>query len=232
MVVKELQFASNYDFLATTAARSVLVEIAQILGSFKGKFAVLGGAVSWLSLTEVDMLHCGTVKEDLRLEPSSLGDGEYVRLVEALRKLGYHQRDDRRPFQLVRTVPARDSAPDIEIVIDFLMPRDAQIAQNSPPFLNQIAVQRADGAEIALMFNKVVAIEDEMPGCGVNLVRIAVASILAFRPMKGYANYNRKTVRTPMTSTVPSENTRMESTRLLKQSGRSLLFSRIVRATP
>ena len=188
----EPQFAGDYDDRTTKAVKSVLIEIAQILGSFEGKFAVIGGAVPWLLLNEADMPHSGTVDVDLGLDPSALGDGEYVRLVEALQKHGYHQRDNLRPFQLERTVPARDGGPDIDIVVDFLMPRDAEITRNTPPLISQFAVQRADGAELALNFNQMVAIEGDMPDGGVNLVRIAVASIPAFLAMKGYAIAQRQ----------------------------------------
>ena len=112
--------------------------------------------------------------------------------MEALQKHGYHQRDDRRPFQLVRTVPARDGGSDIDIVVDFLMPRYAEISKNTPPLISRFAVQRADGAELALKYNKVVAIEGDMPDGGVNLVRLTVASIPAFLAMKGYAIYKRQ----------------------------------------
>lgn len=188
----EPQFAVEYDNRTTTAAKSVLIEIAQILGSYEGKFAVIGGAVPWLLLSNADMAHSGTIDVDLGLDPSALGDGEYFRLVEALQKHGYHQRDDRRPFQLVRTVPAKDGGTDIDLDIDFLMPRETQIKRNRPSLLNRFAVQRADGAELALEFNKVVAIEGDMPDGGVNRVRITVASIPAFLAMKGYAIFNRK----------------------------------------
>jgi len=39
----------DYDERTTAAVKSVLVEMGQILGSFKGKFAVVGGAVSLAS---------------------------------------------------------------------------------------------------------------------------------------------------------------------------------------
>ena len=48
MAQVEPQFASDYDDRATAAVKSVLIEIGQILGSYKGKFAVIGGAVPWL----------------------------------------------------------------------------------------------------------------------------------------------------------------------------------------
>ena len=191
MDVTEPQSAGDYDDRTTAAVKSVLIEIGQILGSFNGKFAVMGGAVPWLLLTETDMPHSGTVDVDLGLDPTALGDGEYVRLVEALQAHGYHQRDNLRRFQLVRTVPARDGGPDIDVVVDFLMPRDAEIAKNRPALLSRFAVQRADGAELALRFNQMVAIDGDMPGGGRNCVPIAVASIPALLAMKGYAIANR-----------------------------------------
>jgi hypothetical protein len=39
------QSANQYEDRATEAVKSVLVEIGQILGSFNGKYAVIGGAV-------------------------------------------------------------------------------------------------------------------------------------------------------------------------------------------
>ena len=187
----EPQSAGDYDDRTTAAVKSVLVEIGQILGSFRGKFAVIGGAVPWLLLSEADMPHIGTLDVDLGLDASALGNGEYVRLVEALQTHGYQQRESLRRFQLVRTVPSRDGEPDIDVVVDFLMPRDAEIVRNRPPLISQFAVQRADGADLALRFYQMVAIEGDMPDGGRNIVRIAVASIPALLAMKGYAIANR-----------------------------------------
>ena len=189
--MREPQSAGDYNDRTTRAVKSVLIEIGQILGSFEGKFAIIGGAVPWLLLSEADMPHIGTGDVDLGLDPSALGDGEYVRLVEALQEHGYNQRDNLQRFQLVRTVPTRDDGPDIDVVVDFLMPRDAEIARNTPPLISQFAVQRADGTDLALRFYQMVAIEGDMPDGDSNLVRIAVASIPALLAMKGYAITNR-----------------------------------------
>ena len=183
--------ASDYDDRATGAVKSVLVEIGQVLGSYRGRFAVIGGAVPWLLLTGSDMPHVGTLDVDLTLDAEALDDGDYARLVDALLSQGYHQGADRRRFQLVRTVPARDGGPDIDVVVDFLMPRDAMIAKNVPPLVADFAVQRADGADLALISHKFVAIDGDMPGGGSNHVRIAVASIPALLAMKGYAIADR-----------------------------------------
>ena len=185
--MREPQSAADYDDRTTRTVKSVLIEIGQILASFNGKFAIVGGAVPWLLLGEADMPHIGTGDIDLVVDPSALGDGEYVRLVEALQANGYQQRDNLRRFQLVRTVAARDDGADIDIVVDFLMPRDAEITRNRPPLINQFAVQRAHGADLALKFYQMVAIDGDMPDGGRNRVRIAVASIPALLAMKGYA---------------------------------------------
>ena len=86
------QFPSDYDDRTTAAVKSVLIEIGQVLGSFEGKFAVIGGAVPWLLLSKADMPHIGTIDVDLSLDAEALGKGEYAQLVESLLKQGYSQR--------------------------------------------------------------------------------------------------------------------------------------------
>ena len=182
MAEVEPQYASDYDDRTTVAVKSVLVEIGQILGSYRGKFAVIGGAVPWLLLGAADMPHIGTLDVDLSLDAEALGDGEYAQLVESLLRRGYHRREHLPRFQLVRTVSARDDGDDIDVRVDFLMPRDATIARNAPPLVANFAVQRADGADL---------IDGDMPDGGGNRVQIAVASIPALLAMKGYAITNR-----------------------------------------
>jgi hypothetical protein len=188
---QEPQSAADYDDRTTTAVKTVLVEIGQILGSFRGKFAVIGGAVPWLLLNNADMPHVGTLDLDLGLDAEALGDGEYAMLVEALMGHGYQQREELRRFQLVRQVPASDGGAPINVVVDFLMPRDADIAKNVPPLIENFAVQRADGADLATHFYEMVAVSGTMPAGGTNRVEIAVCSIPALLAMKGYAIEHR-----------------------------------------
>ena len=148
MTPGEPQSATDYDDRTTAAVKSVLVEIGQILGAFKGRFAVIGGAVPWLLLENDDMPHVGTLDVDLGLDAEALGDGEYATLVGALQEHGYRQREGLRRFQLARTIQPADDGPAIEIIVDFLMPRDAEIVKNKPPLISNFAVQRADGADL------------------------------------------------------------------------------------
>ncbi|MDJ1167647.1 cupin domain-containing protein (plasmid) [Burkholderia gladioli pv. gladioli] len=78
--------------------KSVLIEIGQILGSFKGKFAIVGGAVPWLLLASEDMPHVGTLDVEVGLDAEALGDGEYATLIGALQGHGYAQREGASAF--------------------------------------------------------------------------------------------------------------------------------------
>lgn len=44
------QSAAQYDDRSSAAVQAVLIEIAQVLGDFEGRYAVIGGAVPWLLL--------------------------------------------------------------------------------------------------------------------------------------------------------------------------------------
>jgi hypothetical protein len=191
-VKPEPQSAADYDERTTAAVKSVLVEMGQILGSFKGKFAVVGGAVPWLLLENEDMAHVGTLDIDIALDAAALkGDNEYKALIESLMEHGYAQRTEFKKFQLVRQVDPKDGGPPINVIVDFLMPRDVKLTKNKPALIDNFAVQRADGADLALRFYQMVAIDGSMPAGGRNRVEIAIASIPALLAMKGYAIQNR-----------------------------------------
>ncbi|WP_164721343.1 nucleotidyl transferase AbiEii/AbiGii toxin family protein [Burkholderia stagnalis] len=187
MTPREPQSAADYDDRTTAAVKSVLIEIGQILGSFRGKFAVIGGAVPWLLLDNDEMHHVGTIDIDLSLDAEALADTAYVALIDALMGNGYEQRETLRRFQLVRHVTATDGGPPIDIIVDFLMPRHAEIEKRIPPLLGNFAVQRADRADLATRFYQMTAISGPMPNGGTNTVEVAVCSIPALLAMKGYA---------------------------------------------
>ena len=66
------------------AMKAVLVKIGQIPNSFRGKFAVVGGAVPWLLLADTEMVRVGTIDVDISLDTEALGDGKYENLIEQL----------------------------------------------------------------------------------------------------------------------------------------------------
>ncbi len=183
--------AADYNARSNDAVKGVIIEIGQTLGSFHGKFAIVGGAVPWLLLDNEAMPHVGTLDVDIGLDPEALGDGEYATLVGALQKQGYTQSAELRRFQLERDVDLGDGGPPIRVVVDFLMPRDAAPVKNDPPLVDNFAVMKASGGDLALLFNQLVEMKGVMPNGINNKVEIAVCSIPALLAMKGYALVKR-----------------------------------------
>lgn len=191
----EPQSAADYDDRSTEAVKSVLLEIGQILGSYKGKFVVVGGLIPWLLQNDEEMPHVGSLDIDLGLDPSALADGEYASLIKLLKGQGYRQRNDLnpelKPFQLVRELPQEDGSAPIEVVVDFLMQRNVKVAKNDPPLLEDFRVQGVNGTDLAIRLAENFRLSGSMPGGGTNTVTISVCSIPAFLVMKGFAIQNR-----------------------------------------
>ena len=99
----------------------------------------------------------------------------------------YKQSEELRRFQLVRQIRPDDGGDPIDVIVDFLMPRDAEIVKNKPLLIEDFAVQRADGADLAMEFFGMVAIRGTMPKGGTNQVEIAICSVPALLAMKGHA---------------------------------------------
>ena len=175
----------------TEAVKRVLVELGQVLGDYRGKFAIIGGNVPWLQIPNADTVHIGSIDIDLALDAEALADGQYKGLVDTLLAADYRQPADGEVFQLTREVPGENGEPAIKIVVDFLMPKHAKIKRNRPPLIPDFAVIPASGADMALRFNDLIAVEAEMPEGGRNEVELSVATIPAFLVMKGFALVGR-----------------------------------------
>lgn len=176
-----------YEARITASVKRVLVELGQVLGAYKGKFAIIGGNVPWLQIPNAETAHIGSIDVDLVLDPKALADGQYAGLVETLLGADYRQSADHKVFQLVREVPGKDGEPPVTIVVDFLMPQNVPLKKNKPPLVPNFAVIPASGADMALRFNDLIAVEAEMPKGGRNEVELSVATIPAFLVMKGFA---------------------------------------------
>ena len=189
--MNEPDTAGDYGERETRAAYSALIELGQVLGAYRGKFVVVGGAVPWLLLPHAEPAHVGTLDIDLDLDPDALGEGEYARFVETLEKAGYERGvHGLKKFQLRRVVGTEDGEP-IAVIVDLLMPREARPVKNRPPIVSDFAVQRADGAAIALQCNVSVPLKGKMPDGRNNSVEILFATIPASLVMKGYALVGR-----------------------------------------
>jgi hypothetical protein len=185
------QHARDYDDRAVRAAYAVLIELGQVLGAYLDAIVIVGGAVPWLLLSDARPRHIGTTDIDLALDHEALADERYVSLVVTLEAAGY-RRDPKRlkAFQLERTVNI-DAGEPVPVIVDLLMPREAQPPKHKPAILKDFAVLKASGAKMALEYNEKRKFTGKMPDGRNNSVELLVASIPALLVMKGYALVGR-----------------------------------------
>lgn len=189
--MSEPEAAGDYQDREVQAVYSVLIELAQVCGAFRGKFVVVGGAVPWLLLPDAEPAHIGTIDVDLGLDPEALADGEYASLVSLLEKKGYVRNvDELKKFQLRRQV-ALDGGKPVMVMVDLLKPRGSRGDRNKVKLLADFRVQDADGAGVALRHRVTKRIEGRMPDGRLNSADILVASLPALLVMKGYALVGR-----------------------------------------
>lgn len=187
--MNEPDIARDYQERDAKAACSVLIELGQVLGAWREKFVIVGGAVPWLLLGEARPKHIGTL--DLDLNPDALAEGEYATLVEALEKKGYERgKEELKPFQLRRWVKLDEGDP-VGVLVDLLMPRGAKGDQNEDKLVEGLRVQGAHGSDVALTQNTARRFEGQMPDGRTNQVELLVATIPALLVMKGYALVGR-----------------------------------------
>ena len=91
MVTRRVDYAAE----AVGAARSVLVELVQLLGEFRDQIVVVGGWVPGLLLADAREPHIGTLDIDLAIDFQGLPETSYATLLRALTRRGYRH-DERR----------------------------------------------------------------------------------------------------------------------------------------
>lgn len=189
--MNEPDMARDYHERDVRAAHSVLIELGQVLGAWREKFVIVGGAVPWLLLAEARPKHIGTLDIDLDLNPDALAAGEYATLIEALEKKDYERgTEGLKPFQLRRWVKLDQGDP-VGVLVDLLMPRGAKGDQNEDKLVEGLRVQGAHGGDVALAHHVTRKFEGIMPDGRPNKVELQVATIPALLVMKGYALFGR-----------------------------------------
>ncbi len=185
------EIASDYHERDVNVTYSVLIELGQVLGAWRDKFVIVGGAVPWLLLGKARPKHIGTLDIDLDLDPDALAEGEYASLVETLEKQGYERgKEGLKPFQLRRWVNLDGGQP-VGVLVDLMMPRDARGDKNKVNLVEGLRVQKVDGGEVALNHHETLEFEGTMPDGRINKVKLLVATIPALLVMKGYALVGR-----------------------------------------
>jgi predicted nucleotidyltransferase len=182
----EPRHQAEYESRQVEAARRVLVDLGQVLASFRDCLVVVGGWVPDLLISEVEEVHVGSIDVDLALDAQKLNDGRYVELLKMLFDTRRY-RAGAKPFQLLTDVDLGDGAQPVQVEVEFLAAKEVKLKRNNPKLLPDFRVLQADGCGTA--FN--APVEIELVGQTIrgvqNTVRLRVASLPDFIIMKAHA---------------------------------------------
>jgi hypothetical protein len=178
---------SDYDTRDVNAAKSVLVELMQILGEYREQMVLIGG---WVPYFLFGAGHVGSTDIDLALDKDEISDEVYHTISENLEHHGYIE--GRQKFQFIRTVQIDAGAP-IDVQVDFLAgeyggPGKSHRHQK----VQDMAPRKARGCELALEFNTCITVDGVMPDGARNTVVVHLSDVVPFIVMKGMALYDRK----------------------------------------
>jgi hypothetical protein len=186
----EPRFEGDYSERQTTAARRALVDVGQVLASFRECIVVVGGWVPDLLLPTASEPHVMSIDVDLALDSQKLTDGRYADLLNMLLDTRRYERSE-KPFQFFTMVDLADGMAPIRVDIDFLAPTEFKLRSTRSKKIEGFRVQQADGCGAAFRAPETITIEGRMSQGARIEVDLRVAALPDFLVMKCYALHGR-----------------------------------------
>lgn len=169
------------------AARRVLVDLGQVLGSyFEDSIVVVGGWVPTLLLPDADEPHVGSIDVDIALDADKLYEGRYAEIVRSLLATRRYEKTEDK-FKLRARVDLGDGGPVVVVDVDFLKAQEPRRKRRGKPILEGFRPLDADGCAAAFVHPETVKVRGHMISGAENSVRIQVAAIEDFLIMKSFA---------------------------------------------
>lgn len=185
-MTSEPRFEGDYTERQTTAAHRVLVDLGQVLASFKECVVVVGGWVPDLLLHDSTEQHVKSIDVDLALDAAKLTDGRYAELLALLLDTRRYERSE-KPFQLFANVDLGDGQRSVRVDVDFLSPIEFKLRSRRSKKIEGFRVQQADGCSAAFRAPEAIIVEGWMVNGALNSVELRVAALPDFLVMKCYA---------------------------------------------
>jgi len=182
----EPQFRAEYGGRQVEAAHRVLVDVGQVLGSFRDCLVVVGGWVPDLLVPDAADKHIGSIDVDLALDAARLGDGRYADLLKLLLETRRYRMGE-KTFQLVTEVDLAEGGPVIAVELDLLASKQVKLRKNKPKLVKGFRVLQFAACEAAFVEPVETEIAGRMVNGAENQVRLRVASLPSFLIMKAHA---------------------------------------------
>ncbi len=182
----EPRFADDYEPRQVTAARRVIVDVMQVLASYKDCLVLVGGWVPDLVIDDADERHVGSIDVDLALDAAKLDEGRYAEMLKLLLNTKRYRQGE-KGFQFITEVDLGDDESPVIVEVDFLAPKEVITKKNNPKFLDGFRVLKADGCGAAFHSPLTQRLQGKMVSGASNTVALQVASVPDFLIMKAFA---------------------------------------------
>jgi Nucleotidyl transferase AbiEii toxin, Type IV TA system len=190
--VTEPRTQHDYGEREVAAARRVLVDLGQVLGSYLTESVVIvGGWVPDLLIVGAGEPHIGSIDVDLALNTKKLFEGRYAEIVKAMLATKRYVTTDQQ-FKFQAPVELHDGGPTVVVDIDFLKPAGRLKKSGSTNLLKGFRPLDAAACAAAFRHPERVEIDGQMLSGVDNHVTVLVASIADFLAMKAYALAGRE----------------------------------------
>ena len=183
--------SGDYDRREVEACRSVLVELAHVLGGFRDHIVVIGGWVPALLFPAAEVPHVGSLDIDLALDFRRIPDVAYKTILTALRAGGFVQ-DHGQPFRFYRTASGPEKS-EMTVEIDLMAGEYGGTGRGRrTQRVQDVRARKARGCDLAFEDSVLVSIEGVWPDGAKDKVTFRVAGLVPFLVMKGMALHDRK----------------------------------------
>jgi len=178
---------SEYGQREIEAAKSVLIELMQILGEYRQQMVLVGG---WVPFFLFGSEHVGSTDVDIALDREQITDDVYKTIRQHLEQRGYKQGG--QPFIFTKEVKIDEGQP-VVVQVDFLAGEYGGTGKKHRHQVVQedLRARKARGCELALEYHTQITVEGKMPGGAVNRVQVNLSDVVPFIVMKGMALYGR-----------------------------------------
>ena len=184
-MIPEPRIESDYTPRQIEAAKRVLVDVGQVLASFRDCFVLIGGWVPDLLIEEPEEPHVGSIDVDLAIDARRLKADRYAEMLKLLIDTRRY-RQGPKPFQLATEVDLGDSEQPVVVEVDFLAPAEARLQKSRPKRLPGFRVQQAD-CSTACRKPVEIEVEGQMVQGARNKLRVRVASLPDLLVLKAFA---------------------------------------------
>jgi hypothetical protein len=181
---------SQYSDREVNACKSVLLELAHLLGEFKDEMVIVGGWTPAFLLPGSKEPHIGSLDIDVALNFAEIPDEAYQTILKAFLKRGYVQ-DKQQPFRFFRKVGPEGSDP-IDVEVDLMAGEYGGTGEkHRTQVVQDVRARKARGCDLVFSAAVTVKLEGELPDGGRDSVTFKVAGIVPFLVMKGMALFER-----------------------------------------